>query len=169
MPWEVHSRRRLINPAPPSDSVYDLLSANSSCVVHVAEEQWPPFYRYDYDLESLWWILLWACLFCVSSNDDSAHELGFRIFTYTSQPSMDRTHVMWTLPNAQIQQSIPSQLNKLVSFIHGLHILLYCSYATAPNNVNDYLEGIHHQFWYGLNEMQQSVNAMGDIKLCNLE
>ena len=76
---------------------------------------------------------------------------------------------MWTLPNAQIQQSIPSQLNKLVSFIHGLHILLYCSYATAPNNVNDYLEGIHHQFWYGLNEMQQHVNAMSDIKLCNLE
>jgi len=82
---------------------------------------------------------------------------------------MDRTHVIQTPPNAQIQQSIPSQLNKLVPFIHGLHILLYCSYATAPNNVNNYLEGIHHQFWYGLNEMQQHINAMSDIKLYNHE
>ena len=82
---------------------------------------------------------------------------------------MDRTHVMWTPPNVQIQQFIPSQLNKLVPFIHGLYILLYCSYATALNNVNDYLEGIHYQFWYCLNEMQQHVNVMSDIKLCNLE
>jgi len=67
---------------------------------------------------------------------------------------MDRTHIMQTLSNVQIQQSIPSQLNKLVPFIYGLYILLYCSYTTALNNVNDYLEGIHHQFWYSLNEMQ---------------
>ena len=76
---------------------------------------------------------------------------------------------MQTPSNAQIQQSIPSQLNELIHFIHDLYILLYHSYATAPNNVSGYLEGIHHQFWYSLNEMQQSVNAMGDIKLCNLE
>ena len=167
MPWEVHSRKRLIKPAPPSDSFYDILSASSSHVVYGAEEQWPPFYRYDYDLESLWWFLLWACLFCVSSDrEDSAHDFGFRIFTYTSQPSMDRTDVMQTPNNVQIQQFVSPQL---VRFIHALHISLYRSYATAPNNVNGYLEGIHHQFWYGLNEMQQCVNGMGDIKLCNLK
>ena len=76
---------------------------------------------------------------------------------------------MRTPPNAQIQQSIPSQLNKLVHFIHGLHISLYRSYATAPNNVNGYLEGIHHLFWYGLNQMQQYVNVMDDIELYNLK
>jgi len=139
MPWEVHSRKRLIKPAPPSDSFYDILSASSSRVVYGAEEQWPPFYRYDYDLESLWWILLWACLFCVSSDrEDSAHDFGFRIFTYTSQPSMDRTDVMQTPNNAQIQQFVPPQL---VRFIHALHISLYRSYATAPNNVNAIWKG----------------------------
>ena len=73
---------------------------------------------------------------------------------------------MQTPNNVQIQQFVPPQL---VRFIHALHISLYRSYATAPNNVNGYLEGIHHQFWYGLNEMQQCVNGMGDIKLCNLK
>ena len=36
------------------------------------------------------------------------HNLGYRIFTYTSQPSPDRTHVMQTLYNVDVKQSVSS-------------------------------------------------------------
>ena len=171
MPWEVHSRQRLIQPSPPSDKfIHDQFLLASSGVVWDAEEQWPLFYRYDYDLESLWWILLWACLFRVSSDrGDPAHNLGFRIFTYTSQPSLDRTHVMRTPYNAEIAWSIPPQLERLIPFIHALHALLHRSYATAPNDVNGYIKEIHQSFWRYLNMMEDCVNEMGDIELSSLE
>ena len=76
---------------------------------------------------------------------------------------------MQILYNVQIQQSVPSQLNTLVPFVHVLHIFLYYSYATASNNVNGYLEEIHHPFWHGLNQIQQCVNVMGNIELSNLK
>jgi len=194
MPWEVHSHQRLrekptsfdirysifhvlgspllIKTVPPSERIDDEFLLASSSRVLYAEEQWPPFYRYDYDLESLWWILLWACLFCVSSDidtEDSACNLGLRIFTYTSQPSMDRTRVMQTLHNAQIQRSVPPKLNALVYFVHALHAFLYRSYATTPNDVDGYLEGIHQSFWRYLNMMQNHVSKMGDIDFSSLE
>jgi len=129
MPWEVHSCQRLIKSTPHSRRfIYDLLSSR---VAYGAKEQWLPFYRYDYDLDSLWWILLWACLFCVSSNRrDLTHDLGYRIFTYTSQPSPDRTYVIQTLYNVDIKQSVPSQLERLVAFIHALHAWLHYSYVS---------------------------------------
>ena len=41
-------------------------------------------------------------------------------------------------------------------------------YAIAPDDVNSYLE-IHQSFWYGLNQMQQYVNVIDNIKLSNLK
>jgi len=75
---------------------------------------------------------------------------------------------MQTPYNVDIKQSVPPQLERLVPFIHALHAWLHYSYATAPNDVNGYLE-IHQSFWYGLNQMQQCVNVMDDIELSNLE
>ena len=69
----------------------------------------------------------------------------------------------------QIQQSVPSQLNILVPFVYILHVFLYYSYTTALNNVNGYLEEIHHPLWHGLNQIQQCVNIMGNIELSNLK
>jgi len=53
---------------------------------------------------------------------------------------------MQILYNVQIQQSVPSQLNTLVFFVHVLYAFLYYSYATTLNNVNGYLEEIYHPF-----------------------
>ena len=50
---------------------------------------------------------------------------------------------MQTSYNLQIQQSVPLQIKSLVPFIYALHALLHHSYATAPNNVNGYLEDTH--------------------------
>ena len=169
MPWEVHPRQRLINPAPYSERFIDDEFLSSRVKRGVVME-WPPFYRYDYDLESLWWILLWACLFCVSSDidtEDSPRNLGLRIFTYTSQPSQDRTRVMQTPYSEEIAERIP--LDELISYIHALHAFLYRSYATTPNDVDGYLEGIHQSFWRYLNMMQNCVSKMGDIKFSSLE
>jgi len=63
MPWEVHSRSRLREkPALYDESsmstVEEFEPADSSNEDEDVEKQWPPFYRYNYDLESLWWILL---------------------------------------------------------------------------------------------------------------
>ena len=76
---------------------------------------------------------------------------------------------MQILYNVQIQQSVPSQLNTLVPFVYILHVFLYYSYTTALNNVNGYLEEIHHLLWHGLNQIQQCVNIMGNIELSNLK
>jgi len=160
MPWEVHSCQRLINSAPYSERFIDdeFLSSRVKCGVVI---EWPPFYRYNYDLESLWWILLWACLFCVSSDidtEDSPCNLGLQIFTYTSQPSQDRTHVIQTPYSEEITERIP--LKKLISYMHALHAFLYCSYATTPNDVDGYLEVIHQSFWRYLNMMQNCVSVI---------
>jgi len=52
MPWEVHPRQRLINPAPYSERFIDD-EFLSSCVKRGVVMEWPPFYQYNYDLESL--------------------------------------------------------------------------------------------------------------------
>ena len=82
---------------------------------------------------------------------------------------MDRTHVMQTLHNVQIQWSVLPKLNILVYFVHALHAFLYRSYATTPNDVNGYLEGIHQSFWWYLNMMQNCVSKIGDIDFSSLE
>ena len=171
MPWEVHSRCRLREkPAPYGESsmstVEEFEPAGSSDEDEDIEEQWPPFYRYDYDLESLWWILLWACLFCVSH--PPAQDFGARIFTYTSVPSQERTNVMQTPRSKKIQRYLPPQLKRLVPFIHALHAWLYRSYASVPDDVDGYLEKIHRKFWSALKQMQQCVDKMGDITLSDL-
>jgi len=76
---------------------------------------------------------------------------------------------MQTLHNAQIQRSVPPKLNALVYFVHALHAFLYRSYATTPNDVDGYLEGIHQSFWRYLNMMQNRVSKMGDIDFSSLE
>jgi len=171
MPWEVHARRRLIKPAPYGENsmstVEEFEPVDSSDEDEDVEEQWPPFYRYDYDLESLWWILLWACLFCVSH--PPAQDFGARIFTYTSVPSQERTDVMEIPRSKKIQRSFPPQLKRLVPFIHALHAWLHCSYASAPpGDVDSYLMDIHRPFWNILNKMQECVNEIGDIALSDL-
>ena len=167
MPWEVHARRRLIKSAPYGENsmptIAEFVRASSSDEDEDVEEQWPPFYRYDYDLESLWWILLWACLFCVSH--PPAQDFGARIFTYTSVPSQERTEVMETLRSKKIQRYLPPQLKRLVPFIHALHAWLHRSYASTPNDVNGYLEKIHRKFWSALKQMRQCVEGMSDITL----
>ena len=111
MPQEVYSHQRLIDSILHSGRFIDdqLLSTSSFSVKHSVVRQWPPFYQYNYNLESLQWILLQACLFYVFSNrKDSAYRLGSWIFTYTSQPSLDRTHVMQISYSEKIIENIPS-------------------------------------------------------------
>ena len=74
---------------------------------------------------------------------------------------------MQTPYSEEIAERIP--LEKLISYIHALHAFLYRSYATTPNDVDGYLEGIHQSFWRYLNMMQNCVSKMGDIKFSSLE
>ena len=39
-------------------TVEEFEPADSSNEDEDVEKQWPPFYRYNYDLKLLWWILL---------------------------------------------------------------------------------------------------------------
>ena len=171
MPWEVHSRSRLREkPAPYDESsmptIAEFVRASSSDEDEDVEEQWPPFYRYDYDLESLWWILLWACLFCVPHQP--AQDLGARIFTHTLVPSQERTNVMQTPRSKKIQRYLPPQLKRLVPVIHALHAWLHRSYASVPGDVDGYLTEIHRPFWHILDQMQKCVDEIGDITLSDL-
>ena len=171
MPWEVHARRRLIKPAPYDRSsmptIAEFVRASSSRKDEDVEEQWPPFYRFEYDLESLWWILLWACLFRIPYRP--AQDFGAQVFTYTLVPSQERTDVMETLHSMKIQRSLPPQLKGLVPFIHALHAWLHYSYASAPpDDVDGYLTEIHQSFWDILCEVQKCVDEIGDITLSDL-
>ena len=126
MPWEVHSRLRLIKSTPQSRRfIYDLLSSR---VAYGAEEQWPPFYRYDYDLESLWWILLWACLFCVSSNRrDLAHDLQVQIGLILCKP-----HIICISNNPFLlnsRDSFPSYMLYMPGYITAMPLLPMMSMA----------------------------------------
>ena len=162
MPWEVHARQRLIKPAPyDKRSRLPFQKRLPTKVKKCAVEQWPPFYRYDYDLESLWWILLWTCLFRVPHL--LAQGFGVLIFTYTSEPSLQRTDLMMTLEDQRIASNIPPQLEELVFFIHDLHATLYTNYASIPTDDYSYLE-IHEQFWGTLHRMINTVSTMDDIR-----
>ena len=164
MPWEVHACQRLIKPAPydknSRPSLQERLLTRSSKMKRV-EEQRLPFYRYDYDLESLWWILLWTCLFYVPY--PPAQEFGVLIFTDASEPSFQRTMVMRTPENQRIAFSIPPQLEELVPFIHDLHATLYLNYASVSTDDYGCLK-IHEQFWSALCSMIDTVGTMDDIR-----
>ena len=74
---------------------------------------------------------------------------------------------MLTPYNKQIQESLPPQLKTLVPYIQLLHHWLYIKYASAPINVNGYLD-IHRKFWHLLKEMQECVDKIRDIELSDL-
>ncbi|KAF5364010.1 hypothetical protein D9756_001069 [Leucocoprinus leucothites] len=163
MPWEVHSGQPL------RDLQAPLFPPGSRAgkpfgpfvLPNNIPKCWPPFYRFDYDLESIWWVILWTLLFRVPYKP--ARDLSERVFTYSTKPSDDKTSIFKIQGHPSINEAMHPALKMLVSPIQWLHALLWGSYAQAPEGINGYLQ-IYNNFWTILEQVPGLVNKIVDFE-----
>ncbi len=95
MPWEIHSSTPLY--VPPEDpkkhdknvDIFTSTTTSTPTVRNKAPGACHVKFRFQHDLESLWWVALWILICRVGG--DTALELGKQIFTSSDIPSKDRT------------------------------------------------------------------------------
>ncbi|KAJ3575710.1 hypothetical protein NP233_g915 [Leucocoprinus birnbaumii] len=167
MPWEIHSGLTLHNRAPvlfTSFQEEDLPSSDDFPINPVLS--WLPHYRFDYDLESIWWIILWTLLSRVLHGP--AQALSCEVFTYAARPSTKKTDIFTQPRHPDIAASTSPHLQSLTKSISLLHHTLFSYYALDPAGLGDYL-GIHGKFFQILGDMMLEVKKIGDFKLVILD
>ncbi|KXN82899.1 hypothetical protein AN958_01968 [Leucoagaricus sp. SymC.cos] len=121
MPFELHNGH-LLYPQP-SGTAYDPrnpFSAPTRKPSGTTRTQGPPFYRYEYDLESLYWILVWLVL---RIKHAPSNRLLFEIFRFGDQPSRLRRQVFVNMEDTQIYDAmdpvIKTGFEDPIHIIHG--------------------------------------------------
>ncbi|KAF9440106.1 hypothetical protein P691DRAFT_780148 [Macrolepiota fuliginosa MF-IS2] len=74
-----------------------------------------PRYKFQHDLESLWWIILWIFLRCVQFSNESAADLGAMIFQASDTPDPTRRNLF--------TDDSRSFISNLRSCLHPQHIV----------------------------------------------
>jgi hypothetical protein len=169
MPWEIHANDRLYLPA------HGLLPVGKVKVANLPKRtprpaaqrssrlaQWPPFYRFDYDLESLWWIFLWIVLSRVLHKP--ARDLSEVVFTYSTRPNPGRTKIFKDLEDPSILEAMDPKLETLAHPIYTILSLLHSSYREIPDSLDHYLKTLAN-FWDILQDMASLIDKIGGFEL----
>lgn len=87
-----------------------------------------PKFRFQHDLESLWWIALWIVLYRVKH--PVALELADDVFTEDECPTQDRIDLFTNNAFArQLKPVTPSELSAVVQNLNKIRLMLYFSYV----------------------------------------
>lgn len=161
MPWEIHASERLYVGdvvEPP-----DIGEFNSFLFEPQSQEDNgkppPPRFRFQHDLESLWWVALWIVL--CRTKHPKALEVADVVFTYNEIPTPDRRRLFTNKAFAPFLTSIiPAEISPLVGGLDNIRAMLHFSYVdagfsgdnTVISNVKRY-SGIYQKVWSGFSSL----------------
>ncbi len=126
----------------------------------------PPLkFRFQHDLESLWWIALWIILYRV--NHPKAVEVAGDVFTDDEIPSRDREELFISKKFAGYLMSIiPAELSSVVGSLDYIRAVLYFSYAdehfsgdSVVFEAANYAE-IYQMLWDGFDTLVTRARAI---------
>ncbi|KAF9446809.1 hypothetical protein P691DRAFT_776599 [Macrolepiota fuliginosa MF-IS2] len=133
-------------------------------------KKFTPQFRFQHDLESLWWIIIWILLHrTVSLN---ANKVTGNIFTSTYTPDRDRIDFFCTedIFKSELHKAIPSGLTGSINNLNAIRVELYNSYTSTEmfHQADDpgvYI-GIYMLMWWALGPVVRI--ARGLSKTCSL-
>ncbi|KAJ3561933.1 hypothetical protein NP233_g9889 [Leucocoprinus birnbaumii] len=158
MPFEVHKRGALHR----RDSPMDLQSPDGKATFIPIDDRdghGPPFYRFDYDLESIFWIIVWALLTLIQY--ELGQTLSHQVFTYGPIPSHHRTQLFENQGLALIVKNIVPLVAEFIAPLQWVHLTLFTAYKHVRRNHDDYL-ATHSQIWKYILEMQELAEKLKD-------
>ncbi|KXN82898.1 hypothetical protein AN958_01967 [Leucoagaricus sp. SymC.cos] len=92
------------------------------------EFEGPPFYCYEYDLESLWWILVWIVLRVMHL---PSIRLLYEVFRFGARPSKVRTSVFTIMNDSRLYKAMePTIKAEFDAPIRVMHTQLFKCYRT---------------------------------------
>ncbi|KAF5363406.1 hypothetical protein D9756_001070 [Leucocoprinus leucothites] len=165
MPFEIHSGKRIFLKPPTmlnASDVPDKLSIHTLIPVAGGQSQKDSlFFRFSYDLESLWWIMLW--FFLARADSSPAATLFCSIFTYSIKPSDERGAVfLASSDDTTVLDAIVSKLQPLYPWVQAIRLQLVGSYAQPSPDLGDYalLYGVYWKFLCPLVDGAESLKDL---------
>ncbi len=171
MPVEVHRSRRFYrSPEQLSeyDEEFDPLTSNPPTTSPTTREEEPLVspvkFRFQHDLESLWWVALWILLCCVGGA--AARILEEKIYTYSNTPSNERVTFFVSRGNS-LSSHLREELRPLVSTILDIRGLIRGSYEDKEKS-EKYLDhetyrSIYKQVWGPFGVLFQRVKEIKGV------
>lgn len=176
MPLEIHRLRINFKPRPYTRSLAKNKEGNFRTSqpfippVKAHQKTPSPKFRFQHDLESLWWILVWILLYRVGG--ETAHTLMKKIFTYNDTPSEART-AFSTQDVGTLVDYIHENLKFLVPVIIGLHevpmipISADCAHdARSTFRKDDMEENFHYK--EGVHRERQVIGVILELERLNI-
>ncbi|KAF5364011.1 hypothetical protein D9756_001068 [Leucocoprinus leucothites] len=170
MPYEIHSGRRIYIKAPVTRRRIDIPDNPSAqlpklsvfpAAANQSQQIAPPF-LFSYDLESLWWIMLW--FFLARLDHSSANALARRVFTYGIKPS-DKRGDIFLAPygNSIVFAAVASRLQPLYPCIDDIRLQLLTSYSLPVPDLQDDAT-LYGACWKLLHQLVENIKPLQDIK-----
>lgn len=124
----------------------------------------PVKFRFQHDLESLWWVMIWIVLYRVGGED--ALRLVKMIFTYSRVPSIPRARFfLYRTPD--LNAHLDTQLEALAPFFVEIQKILLSLYSSkeTTGNLPAYVEygKIYEQVWTALTHVFALVAEIQDV------
>jgi hypothetical protein len=164
MPWEIHSSRRvpptqnrkrhMINERNQQDDPFARSTASRTIRHQRGIIRRPIKFRFQHDLESLWWVAVWILLYRVGGN--KALQLAGKIFTHTNTPSEERT-AFFIEDDDGLFAYIHEHLKFLTSTVFDVRDALIDSYTDEQKTTNllvhEEYTTIYNQVWSGFSAL----------------
>ncbi len=175
MPLEIHRAERLYIPHPSMPHYKGEVRAQSGSTFangvgpeeedSDSDDEFPPKFRFQHDLESLWWIALWIVLYRVKH--PAALAVAKRVFTYGELPSPRRSKLFAKPKFAKYLKSIiPKELSSFVESLSGVREILYFSYVDQRFSGDGVMSeaatysDIYLHVWGGFNKLAQEAQTI---------
>ncbi|KAF5363409.1 hypothetical protein D9756_001077 [Leucocoprinus leucothites] len=171
MPYEIHSGQRIVYERLVVPNGYDFPDDPSAQVSPFADadqsQEEMLFFRFSYDLESLWWIMLW--FFLTRVNYSPAYNLARRVFTHNIKPSKTRGAVFKTRSGKSvISEAIPPEFKDVYPWVEYIRIQLLSSHTESSLNSQDYAI-LYGTYWKNLCRVVIGVESLKDILFIDQE
>ncbi|KAF5363407.1 hypothetical protein D9756_001071 [Leucocoprinus leucothites] len=170
MPYEMHSGQKIYIQPPVAPTRSDFTGGPSAQrPVYVANQfqEETLIFRFSYDLESLWWIMLW--FFLARLNHLSAYNLARCVFTYGIRPSDMRGTIFKTGSGTSIiSTAIAPELTAIYPLAEQIRVQLLISHAQVSPNSQDYAI-LYGTYWWYLCHMVTDVEPLKDLPFIDVE
>lgn len=171
MPVEVHRSRPYYIASehrPKNEDEFDPFAPEVPAVSFTKREKepltTPVKFRFQHDLESLWWVTLWILLYRVGG--DAALKLEEKIYTYSNIPSDERVGFFESRGD-NLTGHIREELNPLVSTILDIRGIIGDSYQDKEKSENFKNHKSYHDIykgvWISFGILVQGVMGIKDV------